>query len=132
MRICLKKGPIPMTYGEHSRSPHRPQEDRSSMHVEDTREREGMAAIPRCHQLLQQVRATIHKNCRTTHESAKKKHALRMGIKTAGSRGAVEMGTHVRTNTYCILPDPERDYAIEADASDQAVGGEWTETNRLP
>ncbi|GJP71217.1 hypothetical protein CLOP_g2063 [Closterium sp. NIES-67] len=37
-----------------------------------------------------------------------------------------------------ILPDPERDYVIEADASDQAVGsldarpGEWTATNCLP
>ncbi|GJP49230.1 hypothetical protein CLOM_g8470, partial [Closterium sp. NIES-68] len=38
-----------------------------------------------------------------------------------------------------ILPDPERDYVIEADASDEAMGavlmqepGEWTATNRLP
>ncbi|GJP80497.1 hypothetical protein CLOP_g10703 [Closterium sp. NIES-67] len=43
-----------------------------------------------------------------------------MGATTPGSRGAAERSTHVRTRTH--LADPERDYVIEADANDQAVG----------
>ncbi|GJP43278.1 hypothetical protein CLOM_g2761, partial [Closterium sp. NIES-68] len=52
---------------------------------------------------------------------------------------AVEQLKQALTSTpVLILPDPKRDYVIEADASDQAVGGvfdarpgEWTATNRL-
>ncbi|GJP49498.1 hypothetical protein CLOM_g8697, partial [Closterium sp. NIES-68] len=41
------KGPVPRTHGERSRSSRRPQENRSRTYVEDTREREGVAAVPR-------------------------------------------------------------------------------------
>ncbi|GJP51480.1 hypothetical protein CLOM_g10646, partial [Closterium sp. NIES-68] len=51
----------------------------------------------------------------------KKNNALQMGAEAPGSRGAAEASTYVRTGTP-FWPDPERDYVIEADASDQAVG----------
>ncbi|GJP67022.1 hypothetical protein CLOP_g23891 [Closterium sp. NIES-67] len=41
-----------------------------AVYVEDTREREGVAAVPRLRELLQQVRATVCETRSTTHESA--------------------------------------------------------------
>ncbi|GJP34106.1 hypothetical protein CLOM_g18571 [Closterium sp. NIES-68] len=75
-RIRPQEGLIPGTHGEHPKSLRRSQEDRSRTHVKDAREHEGVATVLRLPQLLQQVRVTVRKNCRTTYESAEEEHAL--------------------------------------------------------
>ncbi|GJP57372.1 hypothetical protein CLOM_g16394 [Closterium sp. NIES-68] len=93
--------------------------NRSRTLVEDTREREGVAAVPRLRQLLQQVRTTVCETRGSTHESAEEEYALQWETK---HEEAVEQLKQALTSApVLILPDPERDYVIEADASDQAV-----------
>ncbi|GJP51917.1 hypothetical protein CLOM_g11045 [Closterium sp. NIES-68] len=45
-RLRPREGPIPLTYRKRSRSSRRPQENRSRAYVEDTRECEGVTAVP--------------------------------------------------------------------------------------
>ncbi|GJP71187.1 hypothetical protein CLOP_g2032 [Closterium sp. NIES-67] len=66
------------------------------------------------------VRATVCETRDTTHESAEEEHAYKWETK---HQEAVEQLKQALTSApVLILPDPERDYVIEADASDQAVG----------
>ncbi|GJP60702.1 hypothetical protein CLOP_g17914 [Closterium sp. NIES-67] len=65
----------------------------------------------------------------------KKNTPYKMGAEAPGSRGAAETST--TSAPVLILPDPERDYVIEADASDTVPWGavwmqdprEWTRAN---
>ncbi|GJP52411.1 hypothetical protein CLOM_g11528, partial [Closterium sp. NIES-68] len=105
--FALEKGPISRTHGERSRSSRRPQENRSRTYVEDTREREG-------------VRATVCETRAPLTNLLKKNTPYKWETK---HQEAVEQLKQALTSApVLILPDPERDYVIEADASDQAVG----------
>ncbi|GJP32826.1 hypothetical protein CLOM_g17423, partial [Closterium sp. NIES-68] len=118
-RLRPRESPIPRTYRKRSRSSRRPQENRSRAYVEDTREREGVTAVPWLANYYN-IRATIRENRRATHESAKKNTPYKWEPQ---HQEAVEQLKQALTSApVLILPDPERDYVIEADASNQAVG----------
>ncbi|GJP29248.1 hypothetical protein CLOM_g22337, partial [Closterium sp. NIES-68] len=66
------------------------------------------------------VRATVRETSTTTHKSAEEEHTLQIRAEAPGS---VEQLKQALTSApVLILPDPKRDYVIEADVSDQAVG----------
>ncbi|GJP58103.1 hypothetical protein CLOP_g20463 [Closterium sp. NIES-67] len=91
-RLRPRESPISRTYRKLSRCSRRPQENQSHAYVEDTRECEGVTA--------------------DTPYTWEPKH-----------QEAVEQLKQALTSApVLILPDPERDYVIEADASDQEVG----------
>ncbi|GJP60906.1 hypothetical protein CLOP_g18120 [Closterium sp. NIES-67] len=70
---------------------------------------------------LQQVRATERENRNATHESAEEEHPLYVCVPK--HQESVEQVKQALTYApVLVLPDPEHDYVIEGDASDQAVG----------
>ncbi|GJP33098.1 hypothetical protein CLOM_g10140 [Closterium sp. NIES-68] len=120
-RFCHQEGLIVRIHGEHSRSPRRPEEDRSCTYVEDAREREGVAAATRLHQLLQQIHATQHKKVGAPHTNLLKNNTPYQW-EPRHQEAAGHLKQALMSAPVLILPDPECDYVIEVDTSDQAVG----------
>ncbi|GJP62543.1 hypothetical protein CLOP_g19599 [Closterium sp. NIES-67] len=113
-RLRPRESPIPRTYRKRSRSSRRPQENRSCANVKELQQFLGFANyynrfVPQYAKIATPLTNLLKKNTPYKWEPQHQE--------------AVEQLKQALTSApVLILPDPERDYVIEADTNEQAVG----------
>ncbi|GJP64121.1 hypothetical protein CLOP_g21142 [Closterium sp. NIES-67] len=119
-RVRVESSSLLGTRRQRTQSIREPQKDRRSKAVEVAREREGASAVPRLCQLLQPLRPQLCRDSSTAHRVTEKGVPFWWG--EMHTQAVEKLKQALTLAPGLILPDPDKDYVLEADASNAVVG----------